>query len=825
MTRSSVQISRVILFLVVLVGCGVRRQPEPTSVGQHSLDSQAACNKDEGGCLSGQLQRLIRDFENGDEKTSYQLVAKDGQRYDVQLKAEDLGLKPGAQVVLKGQVTGDLIVVDNASSAKNVSIQNVPETQNKLTSHRVAIIMVDFADGTPFGETTERAEARIFGPGLSLLNYFKEVSYGQYTISGKAYGPYRVSMSRNAACSDTKARSKLADLARAAAGLTLASYDKFMIYHQAMPCESTGLAEVLGQNIWISSSFGESGFRYAAHEYGHSLGLPHANRLDCNDKAIGAIGGECISQEGNDSFDPMGFNKGMHYHAGSKSDLGWIGTSDSPAMPTVTANGVFTIEPYGKVPAGQAKALKIVPQFGHDIFFVEYRQPIGFDTILNEQGTNIYRGVLLHLWRNQSQEGMHLLMPYGTTNGNNMRPALEVGSTFTDPVSGVSIKLKSANSGGATVEVTFSAQATCERKPPEITIFPNQKSAKPGTEVGYEIHVRNMDSVACQPEFFMLSAENIPATWRSSLFPSAFGLAPGGGGNTTLYVTSASNAASQTYPMNIKAVRLDGVAYLQNFSYLVTGGITPTPTPAPVPTPVPAPTPAPVPAPTPTPVPAPTPTPVPAPTPTPVPAPTPSPTPNPGTGFSDLFTRVDSDSLGGDWSEVSGNLLIQAQALKSSAVLRGLHTAIYNGLSGRDQSASALFANLTSQGPRLGVVLRYQDAKNYYFIGRQIGGSSEIRIIRVKNGVETKLAYATIKNPLPANSKFKITGRVVGSALSVELDGKPVPLRLFNVSQHPIVNSVSDTTFASGKVGLQVGVANIISSTWIDDFAAELISR
>ena len=93
-------------------------------------------------------------------------------------------------------------------------------------------------------------------------------------------------------------------------------------------------------------------------------------------------------------------------------------------------------------------------------------------------------------------------------------------------------------------------------------------------------------------------------------------------------------------------------------------------------------------------------------------------------------------------------------------------------------------------GPKFGIVLRYQDPRNYYLVHRVTGGSSRLYISKIVNGVQTDLAYTSIGNPTK-NVAFHMTGRVTGSTLSLDFGG---------------VNklNVNDSTFSTGKVGLQI---------------------
>jgi hypothetical protein len=124
-----------------------------------------------------------------------------------------------------------------------------------------------------------------------------------------------------------------------------------------------------------------------------------------------------------------------------------------------------------------------------------------------------------------------------------------------------------------------------------------------------------------------------------------------------------------------------------------------------------------------------------------------------------------------------------------NAPLKGGHLAVVASLLGGDQSAAASFASVDNNpGPRFGVVLRYQDANNYYVAYRRAGSTSLLRLAKVVNGSEKALASAKVSNP-SLNQFFRIGGRAEGSTLTIELDGVPVV-------------SAVDGTFAGGRPGV-----------------------
>ena len=179
--------------------------------------------------------------------------------------------------------------------------------------------------------------------------------------------------------------------------------------------------------------------------------------------------------------------------------------------------------------------------------------------------------------------------------------------------------------------------------------------------------------------------------------------------------------------------------------------------------------------------------------------------------FSDNFNRADSSAtIGAAWSVAAGKLVISGNMLKN-APQAGSAIAVVPGLSGATQTASADFTSVDNNlGPRFGIVLRYQDPKNYYLVYRQTGGSSRLLISKFVNGVETILGATGISNPAK-NVPFHITGRITGSTMSLDFDGT--------------VNKVTATdsagTFATGKPGIMIGPGGSSTTQQVaDNFTA-----
>jgi len=178
-----------------------------------------------------------------------------------------------------------------------------------------------------------------------------------------------------------------------------------------------------------------------------------------------------------------------------------------------------------------------------------------------------------------------------------------------------------------------------------------------------------------------------------------------------------------------------------------------------------------------------------------------------GGTLSDDFDRADSSSLGSAWAATAGNIVVASNMAKTALGVTGLSQSVVSALSGATQTVDVDFTSMDNNlGPKFGILLRYKDSGNYYLIQRVTGGSSRLYISKVVNGVETALANVSIANPQKGVS-FHLTGRVTGNTLSLDFGG---------------VNklNVTDSTFATGKVGFQISNKNANAQQQADNFKA-----
>lgn len=184
-----------------------------------------------------------------------------------------------------------------------------------------------------------------------------------------------------------------------------------------------------------------------------------------------------------------------------------------------------------------------------------------------------------------------------------------------------------------------------------------------------------------------------------------------------------------------------------------------------------------------------------------------SPPPGIPASFLDAFNRPNSTVLGNGWQEVEGDLVLSGGELRNAPV-KGKHLAVVPALSGGNQSAAADFASVDNNpAPLFGIVLRYQSPGNYYLLYRLAGGTSGLRISRVVNGTEKVLASTGAANPT-LNRFFRLKGQVVGTTLTLELDGA-------------VKLSTTDATFGLGTPGVLLSQSST-KSYRADNFGAAL---
>ncbi|MBI3443598.1 hypothetical protein HY008_02920 [Candidatus Woesebacteria bacterium] len=442
----------------------------------------------------------ILHFDNFDKKRSKQdfyLFLKDGRR--ILLIFADQGpikVPPRSQVKVTGVLSGsemnvsssggsDFQVISTAGSTSvstagtgscqcdlgavtqnNCVAPYVPKCTGKYscacsTSKKIGVVLFNFQNDTSQPWTKEEIRTRTFAPsGDSVHSYYKEITFGKWNLighlrsDGDVFGWYTIPQT-NTDCNNLLSWVQAAKSAATTNGVDLSVYEKVIFtFSFVSSCDFAGAAYLGGSEAFINFFHSTS---VVGHELGHTYNLNHAATLTCTDtngKRV-SISNQCsVIDEYGDPFDTMGRFNSRHtsnYHKGKLNAYDY----ETQSVVTVTKDGTYTLAPI-EIPTDQVQALRILrpdhPQLGDRYYWLEYRQPYGFDNF--SLTDPVVKGVTVRL--NAPDYGALwwtwlLDMTPETTSFNDS--ALAVGKTFFDIDKRLKIKVLSVNSTSATVEI------------------------------------------------------------------------------------------------------------------------------------------------------------------------------------------------------------------------------------------------------------------------------------------------------------------------------------------------------------------------------------
>jgi cysteine-rich repeat protein len=254
----------------------------------------------------------------------------------------------------------------------------------------VAVVLVYFSDFPNVPYDPIYAEEKVFTDQYSVKNYYEEVSYGEMSISGNVYGWYELDGASSDYCDFVTngmgggcyvPNSEIFDLLTQD-GVNVDEIDRTLVVLNGLGQAGFGG----GARVTVSS---EQGFKFntIVHELGHTFEAKHAGRWECDYNTNNIVGsdientlaGDCNDWRYGDSFDPMGTGQNSHINAYYKEKMGFL----IPGQIGVAEDtGNYDIDVL-EVQSGGIKQLR-VPIIGENFYFLEYRQPIGFDSLTEE---------------------------------------------------------------------------------------------------------------------------------------------------------------------------------------------------------------------------------------------------------------------------------------------------------------------------------------------------------------------------------------------------------------------------------------------------------
>ncbi len=502
----------------------------------------------------GKSEVVITDKKDNSSSTSY-FIHVEGIKYEIiynSIIPEDLVSGEDIQVLGSvNQFTKEIssVSIFNRLTKVNNVIASVQQRGNFNLGEQKTLVVPIYATTLP-SITPQEISTKIFDltNSNSMNSWIKEVSYNRVWLSGTVTNWTQVSIY---SCNPNSMREDLIPYLQTN-NINIEPYTRLIVILADGMCSSQidGIANIgipeftLGDTkIWLSTSLinGPSNLDNGViiHEFGHNLGLYHANVWNCGQ---GNSVGSCSSDNYADQLDIMGGNG--HFNAFHKEKIGWF--KKDQIVNYNPKQGNYTLEPI-ETPIG-IKMIKI-PLAEGTFYSIEYRRPIGYDSFLNSIanwfGPLAFEGALIHLSKEANYGDTQLIDL--TPTGHFERAILPVGSTFTDQANGITITTLEATpdylkinitgsikcSSGDTLNLDGNCTAKIESEPEDAYLevnsadnnFNNLRNSQTGAvrEKGSFLYIRSEIRPASQSSslsrsFLSFDTRNIPL---SSIISSA----------------------------------------------------------------------------------------------------------------------------------------------------------------------------------------------------------------------------------------------------------------------------------------------------------------
>ena len=357
-------------------------------------------------------------------------------------------------------------------------------TCNPTGELRVGVFLIEFP-GSPFPtQFLTFAEVRdlfFSQTRMSLAGYIREASYGRSWVTGEAFGPVPLARYYDPDSNADRLGALQAVIDATASAIDFSRYNRLVLVWPATPghdipghgsigCLSPfsspnlpGIGKFAGSGFWLiiarRVSY-ESMLGTIIHEFGHNLGLNHADSLSFAPAALGAPGSPGTRKGYGDVNSTMGMSDFLgHRAAPHKHKLGWLEPETS--LRAVESGSTLRLLPYESAAPG-LKALRVRRAPGSDKWlWLEYRQPAGYDIRLGNPGGQIFTGALVHY---EDREAVNewdttMLLDFGAAQTSNdfQDAALASGQSWSDAWGPLTIRAGKADASGLDVTVAYDA--------------------------------------------------------------------------------------------------------------------------------------------------------------------------------------------------------------------------------------------------------------------------------------------------------------------------------------------------------------------------------
>lgn len=443
--------------------------------------------------LQGSLTKIISDnFDTGESKTAYEITTANGKTYPIEFTGQISKLTSANDVIIKnGILQGDKLIIE---SPIDESVEVLSTSKSKTSGNlNIAVLMFKLDDRDDLDKDNpekpfrhEDVEDTLFSENnpVSVVNYFKKVSYDKLTITGDVYGWFPIDINpklgnliplcdyENWGFTSEREVKKLGQLKQ-----PLQNYD-FVIYVFPEQKQCDWLGRIVDyrsgiKRIWIN---GMNNIYSYVHETGHFLlGLNHAEAWDCNGKPVPANNIDyCRLTKSGDLFDIMRMKLEAepkpapdpgHINALYKMQLGWLTNSNTINSKNVDPDG-YRIYPLEKkvqtndnISENTLSQLLIIQKPNSNLkYYIEYRNPDSFaaQQSQEQQPGYKYNGVI-QIRTTFGNESVLINPQAEKSNPGDMRNAYLTNENpiFYDPVSKIRITQVDKNEDYASVKVEY----------------------------------------------------------------------------------------------------------------------------------------------------------------------------------------------------------------------------------------------------------------------------------------------------------------------------------------------------------------------------------
>lgn len=437
--------------------------------------------------VSGTLQMLhSEDFKSGKSNTIYYLHTTDNKNIKLNYSG-NITAKFGSIVSVTGKLSSPTILeVGTITSAnfKITSAAKIAATAPTKGNSKVAVVLFNFTD-TNTSLPTVAEGSNFFN--TEIKNYFLENSFNQLNLTASYFGWYKLAIPKTC---DWQVKidnaAKLADqyLYYPDYSTVIFAFSGFQCPPEIYPNQAGTLnyqsatdGNISMPAITLESDYAASGSDVLAHELGHTLGAWHANGWECGSQSMSELN-NCSNFEYGNNFDAMGrnyflLNPAPQFSAYSKNLFGWLSASN---VYKVSQSGTYTIYPSETQTSG-VQLLQIPIPLSTFSYYIENREKIGSDSSLPAE---VASGALVYFAPYDNHQNTELIDMSPNINSTDEEKysdfgysALAVGSTFTDPTNGISIKVLGNSGSNLSVQVTLPTSVTLQTPADNFTYHAN----------------------------------------------------------------------------------------------------------------------------------------------------------------------------------------------------------------------------------------------------------------------------------------------------------------------------------------------------------------